>query len=274
LELNFKEALAALARAFPAYLFYAAALVLGGLLVLLEFVLALFVLRLTRITASSAVLVATAVILLGGWLTLLAWRRFFIYRRQAAMFFLFSGTAPLQAAGQARHLFPAYSNWAGLNRRLKKALSALQRSDELSAVPAPTRGIVGRLARSTFSPAILSLAFARGAEPEVAIREGLALYWRHGGRARGQERRWLGFSVMGLALLFLCLALPNWFFFKSAGAPVVIGIVLAAVIAWFLHQAFVAPLALAGVSAMLLAETRGREPDPDLCEKLASMLAF
>ena len=73
-----------------------------------------------------------------------------------------------------------------------------------------------------------------------------------------------GILACGLVLLFLCLALPNGFIFRSAGVPVVIGITLAAVIAWVVHQAFVAPLALAGVSAALLAETKGREPDGSL----------
>ena len=43
-------------------------------------------------------------------------------------------------------------------------------------------------------------------------------------------------------------------------------------IAWTLHQAFIVPLALAGVSAALLAETRGQDPDPSLCEKIAPLL--
>lgn len=76
---------------------------------------------------------------------------------------------------------------------------------------------------------------------------------------------------MGLAFLFLCLALPNWFFFRGAGVPVAVGVALAAAIAWFLHQAFIAPLALAGVSAALLAETRGREPDLALCQAIATL---
>jgi hypothetical protein len=101
---------------------------------------------------------------------------------------------------------------------------------------------------------------------------GLALYWRHGDNTRRLAKRWLGFSLAGWVLLFFILALANGFIFLSAGVPVVIGITLAFVIAWVVHQAFVAPLALAGVSAALLAEAEGREPDPALCEKLAPLL--
>jgi hypothetical protein len=256
LELNFKEALAALARAFSAYLFYAAALVLGGLLILLEFGLALFVLRLTRIPAPSAASIATAVILLGGWLTLLAWRRLFLFRRLAAMLYLFSGSDPCRAKAAVGQWFPSYSAWARWNRGLSRALASLGRKD----------GPVQSLCK----PAILALAFARGGQVEMALREGLTLYCRHGERTRPLARRWLRFSVMGLALLFLCLALPNWFFFHAAGAPIAIGVALAAVIAWFLHQAFIAPLALSGVSTALLAETRGHAPDPERCEKLTA----
>jgi len=265
LELNFKEALAALARAFSAYLFYAAALVLGGLLILLEFGLALFVLRLTRITAPSAALIATAVILLGGWLTLLAWRRLFLFRRLAAMLYLFSGADPCRAKAAVGQWFPSHSAWSRWKRGLSRALASLDREG------GPVAGMGGRQARSFLGPAIVALAFAHGGQIEMALREGLTLYCRHGERTRPLARRWLRFSVMGLALLFLCLALPNWFFFHSAGAPLSIGVALAAVIAWFLHQAFIAPLALSGVSASLLAETSGREPDPALCEKIAPL---
>ncbi len=272
-RLNFKEALAVLAKAFPAYLFNAGALVLGGLLVLAEFGLVLIAQRLVRIAAPLAAVIVAAAILLGGWLTLLAWQRFLTYRRQAAMLFLFSGMAPSQAAGEARRLFPKHSNWARLNRRLHKALCALHQNGELYAVPAPSRGIIGRLAETRFSQAILVLAFSRGStDRERSVREGLALYWLHGVAIRSLAKRWLGFSAAGFALFFLCLALANGFIFLSAGAPVVIGIVLAAVIACFLHQAFVAPLALAGVSAALLAKTQGCEPDAALCERIAPLL--
>ena len=121
----------------------------------------------------------------------------------------------------------------------------------------------------TLAQAILVLAFSRGnIEPARSIREGLALYFRHGAESRRLARRWLWFSAGGLAFLFLCLAIPNWFFFTSSGTPVGIGIVLAAAIAWLLHQAFVQPFVLAGVSGALLAETLGHTPDPESCEKL------
>ncbi len=269
MDLNFREALAALARAFPSYLFYAAALVLGGLLILLEFGLALFALHLARITAPAAAPILAALILLGGWLTVLAWQRLFLYRHQAAMLVLFAGAAPSLASAEARRMFPAHSNWARWNRRLRQALFGLGRGRELEAAPAA--GIWGRLAESVFSPAVFTLAFAHRGDPELAIREGLALYWRHGAQTRCLSRRWLRFSAAGFALLFLCMVLANAFIFHQAGAPIVIGVALALVIAWALHQAFLAPLALAGVSAALLSETRGCEPDPALCEKLAPL---
>jgi hypothetical protein len=272
LGLNFKEALAALARAFPAYLFYATALVLGGLLVLVEFGLALFAVRLVRIAAPVAAGIVAASILLGGWLTMAAWQRLFLYRRKASLLVLFSGAEPLQVKAAAESLFPSHSAWARRNRRLRQALFTLGLERESTAAFASRIG--GRLPESVFSPAILSLAFARGNEPEVALREALSLYGQYGGQTRILARRWLGFSAITLALLFLCLALPNWFFFKSAGAPVAIGVALAAVIAWFLHQAFICPLALAGVSASLFAETKGRESDANLREKIAPLLTL
>ena len=79
------------------------------------------------------------------------------------------------------------------------------------------------------------------------------------------------FGWPGWPSLFLAWPCPTGFFFSGAGAPVWIGIALAAAIAWLLHQAFIVPFVLAGVSAALLAETRDRIPDPELCEKLAAL---
>ncbi|HSQ34948.1 MAG TPA: hypothetical protein VLQ89_03045, partial [Candidatus Binatia bacterium] len=59
--------------------------------------------------------------------------------------------------------------------------------------------------------------------------------------------------------------------FSSAGAPVWIGFTLAAVSAWVLHQAFVVPFVLAGVSAALLGECKDKNPDRELCEKLSPL---
>lgn len=259
MELNFKEALAALARAFPAYVFYAAALVLGGLLILLEFVLAVFALRLLRLTAAAAVPILAALILLGGWLTFLAWQRLFLYRRRAAMLFLIAGATPALARAEARRFFPTHSSWAQWNRRVRQALICPERENGPAALSMP--GAFGRLAEAAFSAAVFALAFARSDEPAAAIREGTAHFCRHGDPTRRLMRSWWVFSLAGLALLFLLLALPNWFIFSSAGAPVAIGLVLALVIAWTLHQAFISPLALAGVSAALLAEMRGHETE-------------
>jgi hypothetical protein len=270
LGLNFKEALAALARAFPVYMFYAAAMVLGGLLVLVEFALALLAVRLARITASAAAGIVTASILAGGWLTMMVWRRLFLYRRKAALLYLFSGAEPSRAKAVAETFFPSHSAWARWNRRLRQALFGLGREGEPATAFAAR--IAGRVPESVFSPAIFSLAFARGKEPETALPEALALYKQIGAQARGRARRWLVFSEITLAILFLCLAILNWILFESAGAPEAIGVGLAVVSALFVHQAFFSPLALAGVSAYLLDEARSREPDPVFCEKFASLL--
>ncbi len=262
--MNFRGALAALARAFPAYPLYAGLWVLGGLLVLLEFALLLVVPRMVPIAAPMAAGIVTAAILLAGWLTLVSWRRLFLFRRQAAMLYFFSAADPCRAKAVVGQWFPSHSAWARWNRGLRRALARLGREIGPAAGGLPLQ--------SLFSPAILALAFARGGQIETALRDGLALYCRHGERTLPLARRWLGVSALGLLLLFLCLALPNWFFFRGAGAPVAVGIALAAAIACFLHQAFVAPLALAGVSAALLAETSGFEPDPALCETIAPLL--
>ncbi|MCX6555371.1 MAG: hypothetical protein NTZ12_10250, partial [Candidatus Aminicenantes bacterium] len=126
------------------------------------------------------------------------------------------------------------------------------------------------LADGLIGQAVLVLAFSRGG-PDItlSVREGLALFSGHGAESRRLAQSWLWLSAAGLALLFFCLALPNWFIFSSAGVPIWIGIALAAIISWLLHQAFVIPFVLAGVSGALLAETSGKTPDPALCKKLA-----
>jgi hypothetical protein len=132
--------------------------------------------------------------------------------------------------------------------------------------------ILDLLAMGHLGQAILALAYARGGtDGRRAAREGLVLYINYGMESRRLARRWLLFSAAGLFFLFLCLAVPNWLFFRSAGAPVWIGMVLAAAIARLLHQAFIVPFVLAGVSAALLAETRGHAPDPSLSETLAPL---
>jgi len=269
LPLNFKEALATLSRALPPLLSSAAAYVFAGLLILLEFGAALFALRLAGVPASGAMLILPVLILLGGLLTILACKRLFLYRRQAVMLFLFSGKDASSAAVDARRLFPSFPSWSHGNRCLRRALQALHRDSGPAASSAASR-----LAQAHFGRSILVLAFSRdNADVASALGTGLALYWRHGENTRRLAGRWLVFSLAGWALLFFVLALANGFIFISAGVPVLIGVTLAAVIAWVVHQAFVAPLAQAGVSAALLAEVGDREPDPALCEKLAPLLA-
>ena len=190
------------------------------------------------------------------------------------MLFLFSGREPSSAAVEARRLFPSFSSWLRGNRSLRRVLQALRR-DSGQDTSFAAADSAGRLAQAHFRRSILALAFSRlNADGASALKAGLALYWRHGDNTRRLARRWLGFTLAGWALLFFVLALANGFIFLSAGVPLVIGVTLAAVIAWAVHQAFVAPLALAGVSAALMAETRGHEPDAALCEKIAPLLTL
>jgi hypothetical protein len=266
LKANFRDALAALARAFPAFLPYAAFLFLGGMLVLCEFALVLICLRQVRIAYSQATVIAAAAVLSGGWLTYMIWQRFFLFRRTAAMLFHFSGAGPGQARASVNGIFPGYSSWMAMNRDLRRVLRGLRRKTEHGS------GIWGRLAERTFSPVIYSLLFALGGGKD-AIKKALALYWSHGQRTRLMAGQWLKLSALGLVLFFLCLAVPSWFFFSSAGAPLAVGVSLAAVIAWFLQRAFFMTLAHAGLSAVLLEETKGKEPDPVLADDIGSLLA-
>jgi hypothetical protein len=271
LGLNLREALATASRALTGFLINAGVLVACGFLVLLEFAALLFVLRRARIGGPAVVPALSALIVLGGWLTVGACRRFILFRSQAAMLLVFAGAAPAAAAREARLLFPTAASWATLGRRLQRALLAMHRSREPVAARSP--GAFGRLAEARFRRPVLALAFSRDrSDMARALSEGLALYWLQAIRSRRLARNWLGFSAAGLALLFVVLALANILVFSSAGAPLLLGIALAAASAWPLHQAFFAPLALAGMSAALLAETRERTPDPALCEKIAPLL--
>ena len=281
--INFKEALAMLSQALPAVLFRAGIFVAGGFMVIILFGMLLFVFRLAGGASQVVAIVVAVLALLGWWISGRVLQRFFLYRQRAAMLFLFSGCSlPAPGLAMAIHevgrYFNSYSQWQALNRRLRLTLLSFYRSNEqvFEALALPRQTGVGKyidiLAAGPLSQAVLALAFSRGGtDAGRSAREGLALYFRHGMESRRLARQWLWFSAAGLVFLFLCLAIPNWFFFRSAGAPVEIGFVLAAAIAWLLHQAFVIPFVLAGVSGMLLAETRGKIPDPNLCEKLGSL---
>jgi hypothetical protein len=281
---HFKEALATLSRALPVILFRAGIFVAGGFMVIIVFAMALVAFRLAGGARPAVAIVFTALAFLSWWISGRALQRFFLYRQRAAILFLFSGysaAAPGLAAAtqEAGRLFPDYSRWEVLNRGLRRALSAFYRGGgEFPTHPAVAAGgrfsgAIDLLAVGALSQAILALVFSRGGtDAGRSVREGLALYFLYGVESRRLARQWLIFSAAGLAFVFLCLVLPNWFFFKSAGAPVEIGIVLAAAIAWLLHQAFIQPLVLAGVAGALLAETRGKNPDLGLCEKLSSLV--
>lgn len=277
---NFRAALVTLSRALPVVLFRAGIFIAGGFLVIIFFGMLLFALRLAGGVSQSVVIAVLVLAVLSGLGCGRVLQRFFLFRHRAALLLLFS-ERPTMAPGlsvaihEVGRFFPDYSSWALMNRDLRRALSAFYRSEgDFPLRPAansgwPFSGALDRLVSGILAQATLALAFSRGnIEPERSIREGLALYFRHGSESRRLARRWLWFSASGLAFLFLCLAIPNWFFFTSTGTPVEIGIVLAAAIAWLLHQAFVQPFVLAGVSGALLAETRGYLPDPELCEGL------
>jgi len=254
--------------------------VAGGFAVIILFGMLLIA---SRLAAGAGQIVAVGIALLAvpaWWVSGRVLQRFFIYRHRAAMLLYFSGR-PLVAAGlaaaneESKGLIPDHSRWTSLNRSLRTSLFAFIQGN--SILPSPPAGdrpwgltrILDLLAMGHLGQAILALAYARGGtDGGRSVREGLVLYFNYGMESRRLARRWLLFSAAGLLFLFLCLAVPNWLFFRSAGAPVWIGVLLAAVIARLLHQAFIVPFVLAGVSAALLAETKGNAPDPELCEKL------
>jgi hypothetical protein len=277
MDVNFKEALAVLYRALPVVLFRAGIFAAGGFATIIIFGMLLFTWRVAG--GSSPVVVIIAILAVLGWATSgLILQRFFLFRYRAAMLLLFSGRAQ-QASGlaaalkESRNLFSSYSQWRALNLMLKRALSF---SNGLNG-QIPKRLLAGGARRFLDFPAdtitgqaVMTLAFSRRGGPDIALslREGVALVFALGAESRRLVRSWLRFSAAGLALIFLCLALPNWFIFSSAGAPVWIGIALAAIISVLLHQAFVVPFVLAGVSGSLLVETRGKTPNEKVCAKL------
>jgi hypothetical protein len=278
MNLNFKEALALLSQSLPLVLLRSGFYVAGGFMVILLFAMLLVVVRLANGVTPAQVTVMALLLIGGGWITGLTLERFFLYRYQAALLCLFSrhpGTAPGLAAAlrEASRSYPGPASWATQKGRLRRFLAMVHRDREGFLLPPGDRGqALGPLASGPLGQAVMVLAFARGGDNVgQAVREGLALCLRHGTTSRVAARSWGRFSTTGLALIFLCLALPNWIIFRSAGVPVWIGIALAAAIAWLLHQAFIVPLALAGVSAVLLAETRDRIPDPELYGKLAAL---
>lgn len=264
--LNFREALAVLYRGLSAVLFRAGVIAAGGFVIIVAFGMMLFVFRLAGGVSRGTALASAVLLVLGVSAGGLLWQRIFLFRLRAAMLVLFSGrslTLPALTAAsrETKRFFKNYSQWQALNLWLRKAIS--------SSGPAGGQG-VGFCIVVPLSQAALVLAFFRDrGDIERSAREAVALFLVHGKENRVSAQKWHWLSVLGFLFLFLCMALPNWFFFGSAGAPVWIGIVLAAVIAWVLHQAFVIPFVLAGVSAALLAETRDKDPDPALCEKLA-----
>jgi hypothetical protein len=266
---HFREALATISRALSPVIFRAGIFVAGGFGVIVLCGMLLFIFRPASGIDPIFALFLVVPVLVGGWVSIWLLQRFFLYRQQAAMLFLFSGRNPafpglagaLQEGGR---IFPDHSRWAALNRALRRAIAGLAADGSPAKSARPDAAVL--------SQAVLTLAFSRaGADAGLQTREALALFLEYGEECRSQSRQWSFFSFAGLAFLFLCLALPNWFFFASAGAPVWIGMVLAAAIAWLLHRAFVVPFVLAGISGTLLAETRDRIPDPELCEKLAML---
>ncbi|MBN2344851.1 MAG: hypothetical protein JXO51_00565 [Candidatus Aminicenantes bacterium] len=269
--LNFREALSALSRALPLVLFRAGIFVVGGFAAVIFFGMLLLVLRPNGGAGPLVALLLALPILLGGWASGRLLQRFFLFRHRAAMLYLFSEQRPAApglagALQETERSIPDHGAWLALNHAIGRAFAGFPGDGSAAITVHPvTAEVLGQ--------AVLALAFSRGGTDfKHSIREGLALFFCNGDETRCLARRWLGFSVAGLTLLFLCLALPNWFLFSSVGAPVWIGMALAATIAWLLQQAFVFPFVLAGVSGALLAATRGHTPDPDLVEKLATVL--
>ena len=276
MDLNFKEALATLYSGLPAVLIRAGILAAGGFATIIIFAILLFARRVAGASSPAAAIIATLAVLglaTGG----LVVQRCFLFRYRAVMLILFSGRV-LPASGlagavkESRNIFSSYSQWRALNLKLRRALSfsrGLPRQTMIKSLAGWTRSCLASPADAIIAQAVMILAFSRpnGADIAISLREGLVLFSAAGAENRRRSRRWLWFSAAGLSFIFLCLALPNWFIFSSAGAPVWIGVVLAAIISGLLHQAFVVPLVLAGVSASLLLETRGKIPDPGVCEK-------
>jgi hypothetical protein len=284
LDINFKEALATIFRAMPLVLFRAGIFVAGGLMAIIFFGMAFFALRLAGNVSSFVAIVIIVLAILGVWAIGRVLQCFLLYRHRAAMLLLFS-RFQLPAAGlstvlrEAGRSFPNHSRWATLNRSLRRSLSAFYRVGK--EFPEQTSQASGKffakalnlLAAWPIGQAILTLAFSRShTDMGRSATEALAIYFQHGKETRRLAYHWLLFSAAGLIFLFLCLALPNWFFFKSANVPVWIGIILATAIAWLLHQAFVVPFVLAGVCGALLAETGGKTPDQNFCEKLGTLI--
>jgi hypothetical protein len=276
LNLDFKEALATLYRGLPAVLIRAAVLAAGGFSAIIVFAMLLFARRFAGGSTIASVIIAPAAV--SGWAASgLAVQRLFLFRYRAAMLLLFSGRA-LPAAGlaaalkESRNLFGSYSQWRALNLKLRRAMP-FARNMSGKNLKRTTAGKGRRFpdfsAKAIIGQAVMALALSRGgADFPASLREGLALALGDGAAWQRLSRGWLLFSAAGQASIFLCLALPNWFIFSSAGAPVWIGIILAAIISVLLHQAFVVPIALAGFVGALLVEPRGQTPDPGTCEKL------
>jgi hypothetical protein len=275
MDLNFKEALATLSRALPLVLMRAGVFVAGGFMVIVLFAMLLFASRLVGGAAALPIIPIALLVLGGGWIAARALERFFLYRQRAAMLFLFSsGPGPATAAvfNEVVRFFPGYASWSAWKNNVRRFLAVAHRGSEEFPLLTEEHGkAVSLPASGLLSQAVLALAFSRDSGTTGrSVGEGLALYLRHGAASRALARRWQRFSALGLALLFFSLAAPNWFLFRSAGVPVWIGVALAAAIAWLLHQAFIVPFALAGVSAALLAAARDRIPDPELCDRLAA----
>jgi hypothetical protein len=264
MDVNFKDALALLSRALSMVLFRAGVIAAGGLMIIVVFGMLLIAFRLAGGINQGVAIAVTVSAVLGVAAGGLFLQRYFFYRLRAAMLFIFSGSqlpAPklVAAMGVAGRHFSSYSRWRALNRWLRR--SALGQ--------APNTPSISLLAARPLCQAVLALVFSRGGtDIRRSVCEGTALYLRHGNESRRLASRWQLLSTAGLSAIFFCNALPNWFFFNAAGAPIWIGLALAAVIAWVLHQAFIVPFVLAGVSAALLAETKNQTPDPDLYEKL------
>ncbi len=140
MNLNFKEALAALSRALPLVLLRAGVYVAGGFMVIVLFAMLLIAARLANGVTPAQVTIMALLLMGGGWVTGLVLERFFLFRYHAALLFLFSsppGTAPGLAAAlcEAARFFPGPALWAALEAGLRRFLAMMHRDQENSLRP-------------------------------------------------------------------------------------------------------------------------------------------
>ena len=92
---QFREALATISRSLPPVIFRAGVFVAGGFGAIVLCGMLLFIFRPASGIAPAFALLLVVPVLVGGGACAWLLQRFFLYRQQAAMLFLFSGRRPL-----------------------------------------------------------------------------------------------------------------------------------------------------------------------------------